>query len=504
MEMTQGSYAQQLLATFLQNQSAKTSFPMQWAPEMSSHPSFLPQPWPVASQAPHALEVARAKVAQNQADLQAVRPPPGLEHMLSTPKPCVVPVGRFGDGTGKARQISKSSMSTAPSEAVIEEMSDLEEIDSNCSSPVTATRFDAPSGSGVMHPALAVRSFDAALRQLIESVPRLARDSKGAVLLAQHVSAMDTQGLGLLIAALRPQVVELGCDASATGVVQQLFTVCSDRPALRVQLTESLGGSILKMSKDKHGCVAIQHALEMAPLEMQCLIGSELKGKVFYCSRHMHGNFVMQKIIQTLPPSALTFIMLELKETVVAAALHIYACRVLQRLIEHCGHSPELLSLLEDLMLPGEQLQRLVKDPYSSNVIRTLVVCGSVENARVVMRLFSEDVMKYSRNRHASLVLEKCLEVSAGPKASELAEDRATLMTAFFSSSTRSASPPLLQIMLDRFGNYIVQRVIETSTGAEKDEVKRLLMLAWPKLQNAAAGKHILSAANKKFSFKVQ
>ncbi|CAE7800173.1 APUM5 [Symbiodinium sp. KB8] len=309
--------------------------------------------------------------------------------------------------------------------------------------------------------------------------------------------------LGLLIAALRPQVVELGCDASATGVVQQLFTVCSDRPALRAQLTESLGGSILKMSKDKHGCLAIQHALEMAPLEMQCLIGSELKGKVFYCSRHMHGNFVMQKIIQTLPPSALMFIVLELKETVVAAALHIYARRVLQRLIEHCGHRPELLSLLEDLMVPGEQLQRLVKDPYSSNVIRTLVVCGSVENARVVMRLFSEDVMKYSRNRHASLVLEKCLEVSAGPKASELAEDRATLMTAFFSSSTRSASPPLLQIMLDRFGNYIVQRVIETSTGAEKDEVKRLLTLAWPKLQNAAAGKHILSAANKKFSFKV-
>ena len=32
--------------------------------------------------------------------------------------------------------------------------------------------------------------------------------------------------------------------------MQQLFTVCSDRPALRAQLTESLGGSILKMSKD--------------------------------------------------------------------------------------------------------------------------------------------------------------------------------------------------------------------------------------------------------------
>ncbi|CAE7526238.1 APUM2 [Symbiodinium natans] len=475
MEMTQGSYAQQLLASFLQNQMGNNaSLPMQSAPELSTHPSMLPQAWPTA---PHPLEVARAMAVQKaQAELQAaLRPPPGLEHVkpsAPTSKPCAVPMGRFGDGTGKARQISKSSMSTAAEqEAMIEELSDLEEVDSNCSSPVTATRVEASPGPGsVIHPAMAVRSFDAALRQLIESVPRLARDSKGALLLAQHVSAMDAQGLGLMIAALRPLVVELGCDASGTGVVQQLFTSCSEHPSLRAQLSESLGGSILKMSKDKHGCLVIQHALGMAPVEMQSLIGPELRGKVFYCSRHMHGNFVMQKIIQVLPTSALTFILAELKETVVAAALHIYACRVLQRLIEHCGHRPELLDLLQDLMVPGEQLQRLVKDPYSSNVIRTLVVCGNVEYTRLVMRLFSEDVMKYSRNRHASLVLEKCLEVSAGPKACQLTQERAALMTAFFSPSTRSTSPPLLQIMLDRFGNYIVQRVIETSHGAEKDE----------------------------------
>ena len=42
-------------------------------------------------------------------------------------------------------------------------------------------------------------------------------------------------------------------------------------------------------------------------------------------------------------------------------------------------------------------------------------------------------------------------------------------MSAFFSTA-RSASPPLLQIMLDRFGNYIVQRVIDTCSGAEKEE----------------------------------
>ena len=32
--------------------------------------------------------------------------------------------------------------------------------------------------------------------------------------------------------------------------------------------------------QDKNGCLAIQHALEMAPAEMQGLIVTELKGKV--------------------------------------------------------------------------------------------------------------------------------------------------------------------------------------------------------------------------------
>ena len=85
------------------------------------------------------------------------------------------------------------------------------------------------------------------------------------------------------------------------------------------------------------------------------------------------------------------------------------------------------------LSLRRAESERRVSCSLDLEVIRTLVVCGSVENARVVsrtrfdlgllqyytsrgqfhlpvpglakvMRLFSEDVMKYSRNRHASLV----------------------------------------------------------------------------------------------------
>ncbi|CAK9019981.1 unnamed protein product [Durusdinium trenchii] len=323
-------------------------------------------------------------------------------------------------------------MSTASSE--VEQLEDHEELESNPDgSPAMAC---GPSQPGDM--SMIARSWDTAMRELLHSVPRLARDVKGAPLLSQHINSMDSQGLALLVAALRPQLPELACDAAGAGVVQQIFRSCSETPALRFQLIQSLQGCIQKLTK----------ALESATWEMQMPIMTELKGKVFYCSRHMHGNFVMQKVIQTLPPNALGFMITELKENAVAAALHIYACRVLQRLIECCGVATS--DLVDILLQPGEQLQRLVKDPYSSNVIRSLVVCGNVSQVQIVMRLFSTDVMKFSRNRHASLVLEKCLEVSAfGVKAASLTQERRELMNAFFSTS-RSASPPLLQIMLDR------------------------------------------------------
>ena len=466
------------LAALIQNQRANAILSMPNSCDSNAMCSMGPYLPPVSKCIPEACSSVEAYPCN-------LRPPPGLEHITPFPPKGAGP---------KTRQISKSSMSTASSE--VEQMDDHEELESNASgaegSPVMAIPGDM---------SMIARSWDSALRELLHSVPRLARDAKGAPLLAQHINSMDVQGLTLLVAALRPQLADLSCDAAGTGVVQQIFRSCCELPTLRVQLVESLQGCVQKLTKDKNGCLVIQEALESATWEMHMPIMTELKGKVFYCSRHMHGNFVMQKVIQTLPSNSLGFMIYELKENAVAAALHIYACRVLQRLIECCGVATT--DLVDILLQPGEQLHRLVKDPYSSNVIRSLVVCGTAHHVKTVMKLFSTDVMKFSRNRHASLVLEKCLEVSAfGVKAASLSQERSELMNAFF-STTRSASPPLLQIMLDRFGNYIVQRVIETCSGAEKEEVKRLLALALPKLQSSAAGKHILSAAAKKFGLKV-
>lgn len=57
-----------------------------------------------------------------------------------------------------------------------------------------------------------------------------------------------------------------------------------------------------------------------------------------------------------------------------------------------------------------------------------------------------------------------------------------------------------MQIMLDRFGNYIAQRLIGISSSeAELQRLQELLKLAGSKLEKSPNGKHILAALQKKF-----
>jgi len=124
---------------------------------------------------------------------------------------------------------------------------------------------------------------------------------------------------------------------------------------------------------------------------------------------------------------------------------------VLQRLIEHCSHGDQLRRLIEVLM---QAVPVLARDTYGHNVIRAVLSYGEVDQKRHIIRCCVQmNVLEMARNRQSSLVLEKCLDVATG----ELEEERHELLAAIL----WGPGPPLLEILLDRFGNYIAQRVIQ-------------------------------------------
>lgn len=256
------------------------------------------------------------------------------------------------------------------------------------------------------------------------------------------------------------------------------------------ELVLRLKGCMPKLVLDKHGCWVAQRALEVASLDLQVQLVSELRGRIFHCSQHMHGNFVLQKMVEVLKPSTLTFMITELTENAMDVATHVYGCRVLQRILEHCSYEKQLGSLLAVLLDCPKSLRTLVGNAYGSNVVRALLPRAKPSDVKkVVDAMLEGNMVSLAKNRHSSLVLEKCLELQG--------ESRDRLWQAFLGEQL---SPPFMQIMLDRFGNYLAQRLIQISSSeAEIERVQELLVAAGPKLAKSPNGKHILAAAQKKF-----
>lgn len=300
-----------------------------------------------------------------------------------------------------------------------------------------------------------------------------------------------------LVAAILPELPNLACDPHGIQVLSKLLSLPALSHELRCKLAQRLQGSILKLTKDKHGCWFVQQALQQVPSELQEMIQSELKGKILVCSQHLHGNFVLQKCVELLPGS-ISFIIKELKNHVVDAAEHVYSCRVLQRLVEHCKHDRPDMAGLFDILLRPENLQKLVMDSYGNNVVRAVLACGNRHHVQRIVRIFlleEADLMAYARNRHGSLVLERCLE-SLNDAQKELVPERNALMALILGTDDASL---FSQIALDRFGNYIVQRTIEICEGPEQQRVQELLNSLSHKLRRSVNGRHILQAARKKF-----
>merc|ERR1711933_354928 len=75
----------------------------------------------------------------------------------------------------------------------------------------------------------------------------------------------------------------------------------------------AIAGRVLELSRDNHGCRAVQQALEDACNEEErCRIACELQGHVREAAMDLNANFVVQKCIMCMHSRSLDFMLDEL------------------------------------------------------------------------------------------------------------------------------------------------------------------------------------------------
>ena len=328
-------------------------------------------------------------------------------------------------------------------------------------------------------------------REVLPCVLEFAQDHHGSRYLQTKLDEADVEEKQAVFDAIIPEANILSSDVFGGFVVQKLFDIGNAEQ--RRSLAAGLKKNVLRLSSEAVGCRVIQKAIQHASRESQVMIATELGKNVVDCISSMHGNHVIQKCIEQMPPDSVSFIIEAVEKDTERWASHMYGCRVIQRLLEHCG-SHQLQKLLEHIL---RSIPKLAQDPYGNYVVQHMLEHGRKEDKKRIVSIIQDHVVDFAMHKCSSNVVEKCFEIATvGEHAYALDDERAKLMNTVLGADD---NPPLYQMMDNKFGNYIVQRMIEHSRGKERDLLHKRLLAVQQQLKSSVNGKHILSAMEKEF-----
>lgn len=326
------------------------------------------------------------------------------------------------------------------------------------------------------------RDRNVELSELTWHIGEIAQDQYGSRLIQQKLEVANDEEKQLAFKAVLQQMPQLTTDVFGNYVIQKFFEYGSTEQ--RRVLAEQLVGQVLKLSLQMYGCRVVQKALDSVPIEQQVLLVGELKGHIIQCIEDQHGNHVVQKCIERLPTDKINFIVEAFNGEVGRMAKHCYGCRVLQRLIEYCS-SVQISALLDEVL---RSCLDLANDQYGNYVVQhTLEHSTRGCDRQLVLQFVCKNILSLSCHKYASNVVERALLCGT-------LEERASVIGAILGDQV-DAHPPLVTMMRDRFGNYIVQRMINLAQGPQRGMLFWRLETQMPLLRKSSTyGKHIIAA----------
>lgn len=363
------------------------------------------------------------------------------------------------------------------------------------------------------------------LRSLLGNVRRLSRDQVGCRLLQQ---ALDEDGPPAATAILN-EGLTFWAEAMVDPFGNYLFQKILERitPEERVTLVSSVSTRLVNASLNLHGTRSVQKIVEVCAADEEesddeesqdekedeeennkeeeedttkttkkkkkkkdtaaKILTDALKPSAARLCIDSHGNHAIQRILLKLPYQYTQFIFEAVAVSVEDVARHRHGCCVIQRCLDS-RHSTARSNLVERIV---EKSLELMQDAYGNYVVQyVLDVCGDDEVHAICESVIGK-VSVLAIQKFSSNVMEKCLERCTESVREEYLNEL-------------NDTDRIREMMMDPFGNYVVQRALSVSTHAQ---AIRLVETMKPHLsnqngggiRNTAGGRRILGKIVRRF-----
>jgi hypothetical protein len=258
-----------------------------------------------------------------------------------------------------------------------------------------------------------------------------------------------------------------------------------------------LKGRVFELSVNSLGCRIIQQLLEIAsPSDRMTLVHPEMTYRVVELTTDVNGNHVMQKTVDVLTSMDCGFVIEQLMTDIRRVSSHCYGCRVVQRVISKCDNIHKDC-LLETLSTDTGLMATLIEDVFGNYVAQHLIEYGrEIDRERVAICLSGLDLCELSCSKYASNVIEKIIRSFDSPVTGH---NGIVLIKILINSILLNPSG-ILDMMKDRYGNYVVRGIIELSYPdfqEEVDSVRSIVSASSVALKKFTYGWHLVERMEK-------
>ena len=339
------------------------------------------------------------------------------------------------------------------------------------------------------------------LRELLGHVRRLSRDQVGCRLLQQ---ALDEEGATAASMILKEGLSFWG-EAMVDPFGNYLFQKILEKITAeeRIVLVQNVSPRLVNASLNLHGTRSVQKVVELcandekkssangdADVNQETaseILTRSLKPAAARLCIDSHGNHVIQRILLKLPYKYSHFVFDAVANSVGDVARHRHGCCVIQR----CLDSPPSTARSNLVQRIVEKSLELMQDAYGNYVVQYVLDVCSDEDVYAVCESVVGKVTLLAIQKFSSNVMEKCLE-RCTDKVREL-------YLAELSDSER-----IRELMMDPFGNYVIQRALAVSTHAQAVQLveamkPHLCSSTGGGIKNTAGGRRILAKISKRF-----
>lgn len=343
------------------------------------------------------------------------------------------------------------------------------------------------------------------LEALLGQVRRLARDQIGCRLVQQALDEEGTMAATLILQEGLPFWGEAMVDPFGNYLFQKILEKVT--PEERIMLVKNVSTRLVNASLNLHGTRSVQKVVELCAQDEQdgYNVGVE-ESAAFVLTKSLapaaarlcidsHGNHVIQRILLRLGPHHSKFVFEAVAASVGDVGRHRHGCCVIQR----CLDSPPTEFRAQLVRRIVEKSLELMQDAYGNYVVQYVLDVCSDDDVHAVCESVVGKANLLAIQKFSSNVMEKCLE-------------RCTDRVKELYLLEMSDPERIRELMMDPFGNYVVQRALSVATHSQAIrlvEAMRPHLIAAPMsgpnggrnggVRNTAGGRRIIAKICRRF-----